>query len=242
MKRSVLIVLLFALTGIPSPAQTDEAKASVEAARRAGKVSGTPMQFEVLPDGDTVFVDVLDPVWVFPKGRRPRGDDWRKDYKLVYNFNKVYPFALVGRKMMAQVDSTISADVSKKAQRSQYVNDVERELFFLFEKDIRKMTISQGLVLMRLVDRECGMSAYEIIKTYESGFAAGFWQLVAKLFSQDLKTKYDPEGKDKKLEQLVQKWDSGQWDSFYYSIFMEYPEKVVFEVDSLRSAVKKKNR
>lgn len=200
------------------------------------------MQFEVLPDGDTVFVDVLDPVWVFPKGRRPRGDDWRKDYKLVYNFNKVYPFALVGRKMMAQVDSTISADVSKKAQRSQYVNDVERELFFLFEKDIRKMTISQGLVLMRLVDRECGMSAYEIIKTYESGFAAGFWQLVAKLFSQDLKTKYDPEGKDKKLEQLVQKWDSGQWDSFYYSIFMEYPEKVVFEVDSLRSAVKKKNR
>lgn len=200
------------------------------------------MEYEVLPSGDTVFVDMLDPVWVYPKGRRPRGEDWRKDYKLVYNFNKVYPYALVGRKMMAQVDSTIAADVSKKSQRTQYVNDVERELFFLFEKDIRKMTISQGLVLMRLVDRECGMSAYEIIKTYESGFAAGFWQLVAKLFSQNLKTKYDPEGKDKKIEQLVQKWDSGQWDSFYFSIFMEYPERVEFEVDSLKSVVKKKIR
>jgi len=235
-------LFIAALSGIQAFAQTDEAKAALESARKSRTVSGTPMQYEVLPNGDTVFVDLLDPVWVYPKGRQPKGADWRKDYKLVYNFNKVYPFALVGRKMMAQVDSTIAADVSKKSQRSQYVNDVERELFRLFEKDIRKMTISQGLVLMRLVDRECGMSAYEIIKTYESSFAAGFWQLVAKLFSQNLKTKYDPEGKDKKLEQLVQKWDSGQWDSFYFSIFMEYPEKVEFEVDSLKSVVRKKTR
>lgn len=237
-----LIPFLLLFLSLPAPAQTEEAKAAVEAARKSRIVTGTPMEYEVLPSGDTVFVDMLDPVWVYPKGRRPRGEDWRKDYKLVYNFNKVYPYALVGRKMMAQVDSTIAADVSKKSQRTQYVNDVERELFFLFEKDIRKMTISQGLVLMRLVDRECGMSAYEIIKTYESGFAAGFWQLVAKLFSQNLKTKYDPEGKDKKIEQLVQKWDSGQWDSFYFSIFMEYPERVEFEVDSLKSVVKKKIR
>jgi len=236
------ILLPLVLWSVSAAAQTDVEKGALESARKASKVTGIPMQFEILPNGDTVFVDAIDPVWVYPKGRRPKGDDWRKDYKLVYNFNKVYPYALVGRKMMAQVDSTIAAEVSKKSQRTQYVNDVERELFLLFEKDIRKMTISQGLVLMRLVDRECGMSAYEIIKAYESGFAAGFWQLVAKLFSQNLKTKYDPEGKDKKIEQLVQKWDSGQWDSFYFSIFMEYPERVVIEVDSLKSEVKKKTR
>jgi len=241
-KIKVFILFLLSLWSASALAQTDVAKAALESAGKARKVTGTPMQFEILPSGDTVFVDALDPVWVYPKGRRPRGDDWRKDYKLVYNFNKVYPYALVGRKMMTQVDSTMAVDVSRKAQRTQYVNDVERELFFLFEKDIRKMTISQGLVLMRLVDRECGMSAYEIIKTYESGFAAGFWQLVAKLFSQNLKTKYDPDGKDRKIEQLVQKWDSGQWDSFYFSIFMEYPEKVEIKTDSLKSEVKRKTR
>lgn len=237
-----LISLILLASSVCAFAQTGEAKASAEAARKAAKVTGTPMQYEILPNGDTVFVDLLDPVWVYPKGMRPKGDDWRKDYKLVYYFNKSYPYALVGRKMMAQVDSTIAADVSKKSQRTQYVNDVERELFRIFEKDIRKMTISQGLVLMRLVDRECGMCAYDIIKTYESGFAAGFWQLVARLFSQNLKTKYDPEGQDKKLEELVQKWESGQWDTFYYSIFMEFPEKIEFEVDSLSSVVKKKTR
>ena len=51
---------------------------------------GTPMFYEVF-DGDTVYMDVIDPVWVFPKGRKAGKDDWRKQYKLVYNFNKVYP-------------------------------------------------------------------------------------------------------------------------------------------------------
>ena len=63
--------------------------------------------------------------------------DWRRYYRLVYNFNKVYPYALVGRDMMRQVDSTIAADVTKRSQRTRYINDVERELFRLFEKDIR---------------------------------------------------------------------------------------------------------
>lgn len=199
---------------------------------------GEPMYFEVTPQGDTVFMETLDPIWVFPRGRGFRQGDWRKEYKLIYNFNKVYPYALVGRSLMAQVDSTIAADVTKRSERTRYINAVERELLRNFEKDIRKMTISQGMVLMRLVDRECGMSAYEIVRTYESGFAANFWQLVAKLFSQDLKTRYDPAGKDKKIEELVKIWDSGQWDRFYYSVFWEPPVKTVIEKRTLKSVVK----
>ena len=202
------------------------------------KVTGTPMYYEVGPQGDTMFFDSIDPIWVFPRGKGMKKGDWRKEYKLIYNFNKVYPYALVGRKMMAQVDSTIAADVSKRSQRTRYINQVEKELFHLFEKDIRNMTISQGLVLMRLVDRECGMSAYEIVKTYESGFAANFWQLVARIFSQDLKTRYDPEGRDKKIEELVRIWDSGQWDQFYFSVFWEAPTKTVISTETLSSVVK----
>lgn len=197
------------------------------------------MYFEVSPQGDTTFLDSLDPVWIFPKGRKMKGNDWRKYYKLVYNFNKVYPYALAGRKMMAQVDSTLAADVSKRSERNRYIKDVERELFRLFEKDIRNMTINQGVVLMRLVDRECGLSGFEIIKTYENGFAANFWQLVARLFSQDLKTKYDPKGKDAQLEELVKIWDTGMWDSFYFSIFMEMPKKTVIKAERLESEVRK---
>ena len=245
---AVILGLLLAAGMLPAGVARAQSEAAADALKEARTqtrrpLRGTPMYFELDAQGDTVFMETLDPVWIFPKGRRMKDGDWRKYYKLVYNFNKVYPYALVGRKMMAQVDSTLAADVSKRAERNRYINDVEKELLRLFEKDIRQMTINQGLVLMRLVDRECGMSAYEIIKTYENGLAASFWQLVARLFSQNLKTRYDPtKGEDAKIEELCKIWDSGQWGSFYYSIFMELPPKVVIQRETLESEVRKKSR
>lgn len=231
MKRTAIILLLATAFCICAGAQTPR------------KAEGTPMQYSVEHGNDTVFRDTIDPAWVLPKGQGMNARDWRRYYRLVYNFNKVYPYALVGREMMAQVDSTIAADVTKRSQRTRYINDVEKELFRLFEKDIRSMTVSQGLVLLRLVDRECGLSAYEIIRTYESGFAANFWQLVARLFSQNLKMRYNPaKGEDAQIEELCQIWDSGQWDNFYYSIFMEAPPKTVIKTRTLESEVRKKNR
>ena len=245
MKYGKLILLvLAAVAWLPARGQSETALETLREAQSQSRrvVRGTPMYFELDEQGDTVFMETLDPVWIFPKGRRMKDGDWRQYYKLVYNFNKVYPYALVGRKMMAQVDSTIAADVSKRSQRTRYINDVEKELFRLFEQDIRHMSINQGLVLMRLVDRECGMSAFNIIKEYESGLAANFWQLVARIFSQNLKTRYDPtKGEDAKIEELCKVWDSGQWDSFYYSIFYELPPRVVIKRETLESEVQRKN-
>ncbi|MCR5561332.1 MAG: DUF4294 domain-containing protein [Bacteroidales bacterium] len=246
----MLISLALLLLCLPSEAQWYRLRRSAEeknpaaAADAAGRdrphkpqvPEGTPMFYEVF-DGDTVYMDVIDPVWVFPRGRKMKGNDWRKDYKLVYNFNKVYPYALAGRRMMAQVDSTIAADVTRSSERNSYTHDVMMELFHIFEKDIRSMTVSQGMLLMRLVDRECGMPPYEIIRTYRSGFTASFWQMVAKLFGADLKKRYEPTGMDKKTEQLVRIWDSGAWEGFYYSIYFEYPKKTVIARDYLQSTV-----
>ncbi len=213
-------------------------------AQSVRRVTGTPMYYRVDEAGDTTFLDTLDPVWCFPRGRKIQSKDWRNYYKLVFNFNKVYPYALVGRKMMAQVDSTIAADVSKRSQRRQYIHDVERELLRLFENDIRRMTITQGFVLMRLVDKECGMSPFEIIDTYEGSFAANFWQLVARLFSHNLKTRFNPKNseEDARIEELCKIWDSGQWNNFYFSIFMEYPTRTVIATETLKSEVEKKSR
>ena len=202
-------------------------------------VTGYPMYYEIV-NGDTIYVDVIKEARII-RNRRGGKYDWKKYYKLVYNFNKVYPYALVGRQLMAQVDSTIEADVTKKSEKNAYINSVERELLRLFEKDIRNMTISQGMVLLRLIDRECGMSGFQIIKTYENGFAANFWQLVARVFSHNLKTRYNPKGDDWQIEELVYIWDSGQWDNFYFSIFGNLPPKVTIPATSLSSVVKTKD-
>ena len=208
------------------------------------KVEGFTLYFTYDENGDTLFWDVIEPAWCFPRGRKMKKNDWRRKYKLVYNFNKVYPYALAARKMMRQVDSTIAADATLRSERNEYVKDVQKELFRIFEKDVRNMTFSQGGVLLRLVDRECGMSGYEIIKTYRNGFVASFWQGVAWLFGGTLKRKYDPKGNDRDLETLVGFWENGDWRSFYFSIFCEYPKETVIPIEKLNSTVKsrKKNR
>lgn len=246
--KKLAVILAAALLSFLAVPQTAQAQALDNGVRERvrnidfRKVSGFPMYYEV-HDGDTTFFDTLDPIWVFPRGRGfKKGKDWRKEYRLVYNFNKIYPYALVGRKMMAQVDSTIAADARKKSLRNQYISQVEKELLSLFSKDIKNMTTSQGVLLLRLVDRECGMSAYSIIKEYENSFAANFWQVVAKLFSQDLKSRYDPKGRDANIEELVTIWDSGNWDQFYYSVFWEAPKKTVIQAERLQSEVKQKKK
>lgn len=184
------------------------------------------------------YFEVLPPAKVSGRSKKKikrYGREWREQYRLIYNFNRVYPYALVGRELMAQVDSTIEAGGLKRSERDRYIKNVEKELFRLFEADIRKTTISQGFLLTRLIDRECGMTVYDIIYNYEGGFSAGFWNLVGKLFSQDIKSHYDPEGADKKTEELIKIWEEGEfeWNNFYYSVFGEDPPQTIIKTRRL---------
>ena len=174
-------------------------------------------------NGDTVFYDECPPVWVFPKGTRRDRKDWRNYYKLVFNFNKVYPYALMVSRVLDHVDSTIEESDFRKGQEDQYINQWQKQVLKTFEPVVRKMTVSQGQLLMRLVDRETTRTSYKIVKDYKSGLAAGFWQGIARLFGQNLKSAYDPKGQDAKTEELVQAWEKGEFDRLYYSVFMEWP-------------------
>ena len=179
-------------------------------------------------EGDTVYYGTIEPAWAFASGRKKgTSNEWRKYYRLVYNFNKVYPYALVGKKLEKQADSTIAATHMSRREKEKYVNGLQKELLNAFEKPLRHLTISQGALLIRLVDREVGNTGYDIIKDYKSGLAAHFWQGIAKIFKNDLKTHYDPNGVDKQTEELVQMWHNGKFPAFYFSIFFEYPRETV---------------
>ncbi|MCF0175371.1 MAG: DUF4294 domain-containing protein [Bacteroidales bacterium] len=180
----------------------------------------------VIVGRDTIYVDEIEASRIYPRRYMMKGKSWRQYYKLVYNFNKVYPYALVARKIVADTDSYIEENRLKGAKREKYISGKEKELFNVFEKPLRHLTVTQGRILMKLIDREVGKSSYLIIRDYTNRVAAAFWQGVAKLFGSDLKKPYDPEGEDSVIEELVQIWESGNFDNFYFSLFLEYPAKV----------------
>ena len=201
-----------------------EAMAAREILSEMGSGKSGYMAYKV-ENGDTVYIDTIDPVWVFGYVRHAR-KNWREYSRLVYNFAKVYPYAEASGRIQEIVDSTIATNGMNRFQKDRYMTKVQTRLFKDFEGSLRKMTISQGALLLKLIDRETGQSSYSIIKDYKNGIAAGFWQGIAKLFDNDLKSEYDPEGADKNIEELVQAWKEGTFRNIYWSIFWEEPPQV----------------
>ena len=180
----------------------------------------------IIEGGDTIYIDQIKASKVYSRLPRQKGKDWRKYYRLVHNFSKAYPYALVAKKLVIQADSTIAADNLTGAKKEKYVSGVQKEIFDVFEGQMKKLTVSQGALIMKLVDREVGKSSYDVIRGYKSRIAAGFWQGVAKIFGSDLKKPYDPEGEDREVEELVKIWDDGEFELLYWSLFWKDPPKV----------------
>lgn len=180
----------------------------------------------IVEGNDTIYIDQIRASKVYSRLPKMKGREWRQYYRLVHNFSKAYPYALVAKKLVVEADSIIAADNLKGIKREKYINKVQKELFSVFESQMRSLTVSQGALIMKLVDREVGKSSYNIIKGYKSGITAGFWQGIAKMFGSDLKKPYDPEGEDAATEELVQIWEAGDFPAFYWSIFWKDPPEM----------------
>ena len=96
-------------------------------------------------NGDTTYFDSIDPVWIWGRGKGPQSEkQWRKYYKTVWRFAKVYPYALAAGRLQEIVDSTIAAGNYGRMKKDRYIAEVQKELFKDFEGGLRNMTISQG--------------------------------------------------------------------------------------------------
>lgn len=181
-----------------------------------------------IENGDTIYLDQLPPAYINPKPPRGKaGKKWRDYYKTVYNFQKTYPYALIAKDKIVEVETKLAQNNLSNKQKEKYIKDFEKELFNEFEKPLRNLTFTQGRMLLRLIDRELGLTSFYIIKNYRGGVTAGFWQGVAKLFGADLKKPYDKFGEDKELEELIEIYEQGYFPYLYTSIFGKYPEPTV---------------
>ena len=158
-------------------------------------------------DEDTLPYVQLDELSVidspFFKSNRER----KKWNKLMRNVIKVYPYAKITKDLLEHYDEEL-AKIDKEADRKAYMKEAEEVLKNEFKGEVMKMTVSQGKVLVKLIDRETGQTSYELIKELRSGFTAFMWNSIAILFGNNLKARYDPI-EDYEIELIVQLIESG---------------------------------
>ena len=138
----------------------------------------------------------------------PRKSDFRKYERLIYNLKKVYPYAVIVRKRLARVDADMQ-NIDNEDGRKEYLKKVEKDVFAEYEGAVRDMTITQGRLLIKLIDRETQNTSYTLIKDYRGKVAAAFWQGIARIFGTNLKEEYDPYGEDALIESIILEIDSG---------------------------------
>lgn len=175
--------------------------------------AASPAKAEFLIPADTI---VLAPVYVYSYRSRK---DYKKYRRTVYNLKKVYPYAQIAKRKLSELEAKYR-DNPIGADRKKIVGQLERELFAEFDAPLRKLTVSQGKMLIKLIDRETGMSSYGVLKEFKGGFNAALWQSVAVVFGHNLKSRYDPD-EDKMLEELVLMCEKGTFDKLYYSMFYQ---------------------
>ena len=134
--------------------------------------------------------------------------DYRRNERLIYNIKKVYPYAIIAREQLTQVNRDLESFGSDRERRS-YLNEVEKQMFADYKSDIMKLTVTQGKILIKLIDRETQNTSFELIKSYRGGVSAAFWQGIARLFGSSLKAEYDRFGEDAAIEMIVQDIEAG---------------------------------
>jgi hypothetical protein len=162
----------------------------------------------VVEDSDTLPILDLPEVTVYEK----RDFDYlylkRRYRKMIRNIKKAYPYARIAGVRLKELDDHLVTLDSEK-ERKEYIDHTEKEIMQEFEKEVRHLTVTQGIILVKLIDRETGRTSYQVIKELKGGLTAFFWQGIARIFGNNLKTEYDPVDQDKVMEDIIRGIEAG---------------------------------
>jgi len=163
----------------------------------------------VIIGDDTVLISSIPEVKIYPSHTfKNRWQYWRYR-RLVKNVKAAYPYAKMAGEILQDLDQKL-VSMPTELQRKHYVKKVEKEIREEFEDEVKHLTISQGRILIKLVDRETGNTTYEVLQDLKGNFSAVFWQAIARIFGSTLKSEYDPEGEDQLIESIVLMIETGQ--------------------------------
>ncbi len=163
----------------------------------------------IIENGDTIALYELPTVWVYPpmtfKNKREEKFYWRT----VRDVKKTLPLSKYIKDIIIATNDTLMM-LPTKQERDKYMRGFEKRIYKQEYGRMSKLTLRQGMLLIRLVDRECDATSYELIKAYRGAFTAGFYQMFAKMFGASLKTEYGSHKDDATIERIINLVESGQ--------------------------------
>jgi hypothetical protein len=197
MKTNGLIFFLFILNTLVIRAQEiPSATGNAPSKEFAGKKYPASVY-----EGDTIVMAYLHTFMVVEERVFKSAKDEKKYRKLVRDVKKAYPYAKLAGERLNNYNKMLEgkSEVEKKI----LMKEVEKSLKKEFRKDLENMTLSQGKILLKLIDRETGQTSFNLIKDFRGSVPAFFWQSLGSIFEVDLKTNYQPDGDDKEIENIV---------------------------------------
>ncbi len=133
---------------------------------------------------------------------------WRMQ-RLIYNVKKAYPYAKTAGRLLREYEVRLKA-AKNDAERRKMMKLAEKELKLKYGSDLKKLTFTQGIILIKLLDRETGNTSYDLVVQLRGKFTAFFYQGFARLWGYNLKNRYDPKKKDKKIEKIIRMINKGK--------------------------------
>ncbi len=205
MFRILFVFFLFFLMMDCAPANAQSGNDTIRLGVMVYENDTIPVVF--LPDVEVI--DRLPKKWV----KKMEGYN-----KLKYNVYKVYPYAVIAASVLKDYDEKM-AQLPTKEDRKNYKHRVELELKKKFKGELSDLSISQGQVLVKLINRQTGRDCFTILKEVKGGFNAVIYQSVALLFKNNLRREYDPQGYDRDMEVIMQELEATNY--YRYQLFKQ---------------------
>ncbi len=156
----------------------------------------------IIVDGDTIPYMWLPTVNIYSTRIFKSKRQQIQYTKLRRDVTKVWPYAKLAGQMFEKLDRELKMTNDKRVQQA-LIDKTEKEIMDKFEADLKKLTVTQGRILIKLIDRQTGNTSYKVVQDLKGKFSAFFWQSLARLFGSNLKSHYDPYGEDAEIEKIV---------------------------------------
>jgi hypothetical protein len=157
---------------------------------------------------DTIKTLKLSDIYVYPTSIFNNPEDFEKHRKLIRDVKKTLPYAkLIYATLLETYEYIMTLPTDE--ERQSHLKRMEKDLYAEYFPQLKKMTLSQGKLLIKLIDRECNQSSYNLLKAFLGPLRAGFWNFFAGMFGASLKSSWEPDGRDADTERIVEMVEMG---------------------------------